>query len=87
MFHLNIASLGLHKEELLTSLSLLNEVAFDVVAVTETKIRVGNDPIFDLTLPGYKTPFQTPTECAKGGALLYIKRIILTAKEELTLKR
>ena len=30
---------------------------------------------FDMTLPGYKT-FQTPTECAKGGALLYIKENI-----------
>ena len=74
MFHLNIASLGLHKEELLTSLSLINKnTDFDVVAVTETKIRTGMDPIYDLSLPGYQTPFQTPTECAKGGALLYIK--------------
>ena len=72
MFHLNIASLGLHKEELVNSLSIL-DVDFDVIAVTETKIRVGIDPIFDLSIPGYKAPFQTPTECAKGGALLYVK--------------
>ena len=73
MFHLNIASLGLHKEELVTSLSLLN-IDFDVIAVTETKIRAGKTPIFDPSLPGYQH-FQTPSECAKGGTI-----------EELTLK-
>ena len=71
MFHLNIASLGLHKEELVTALSLLN-LDFDVIAVTETKIKAGIEPIYDPTLTGYKL-FQTPTECEKGGALLYIK--------------
>jgi len=35
MLHLNLASLGLHKEELATLLSLLN-FDFDVIAVTET---------------------------------------------------
>ena len=72
MFHLNIASLGLHKEELETSLALLN-LDFDVIAITETKIRSGIDPIFDLSLNGYNAPFQTPTESANGGALLYVK--------------
>ena len=71
MFHLNIASLGLHKEELVTALSLLN-LDFDVIAVTETKIKAGIEPIYDPPLNGYKL-FQTPTECEKGGALLYIK--------------
>ena len=71
MFHLNIASLGLHKEELETSLSLLN-FEFDVIAITETKIRAGIEPIFDPSLTGYKH-YQTPTECGKGGALIYIK--------------
>ena len=74
MFHLNTASLGLHKEELETSLSLL-DLKFDVIALTETKIRTGSDPIFDMSLSGY-THFQTPTECAKGGALLYMKNNI-----------
>ena len=75
MFHLNVASLGLHKEELETSLALLN-INFDVIAITETKIRAGIELIFDLSLDGYNAPFQTPTESAKGGALLYVKQNI-----------
>ncbi len=71
MFHLNIASLGLHKEELVTSLSLL-DFDFDVIAVTETKIRKGKKPIFNPELPGYKH-YQTPSECDKGGTLIYFK--------------
>ena len=75
MFHLNIASLGLHKDELETSLSLLDH-KFDVIAITETKIRSGIEPIFDLSLSGYNNPFLTPTERARGGALLYVKNNI-----------
>ena len=71
MFHLNIASLGRHKEELITSLSLLN-IEFDVIAVTETKIRKGIEPIYDVSLAGYNH-FSTPTESAKGGVIMYIK--------------
>ena len=71
MFHLNIASLGLHKEELVTSLSLL-DFDFDMIAITETKIRKGKNPIFNPELPGYKH-YQTPSECDKGGTLLYFK--------------
>ena len=72
MFHLNLASLGLHKEELVTSLSLLN-FEFDVIAVTKTKIRAVIEPIFDSSLTGYK---QTPSKCGKGGILIYIKNNI-----------
>jgi len=75
MFHLNIASLGLHKEELVTALSLLN-FEFDVIAITETKIKTGIAPIFDPSLKGYKI-FDTSTDCDKGGALLYVKENII----------
>ena len=51
MFHLNLASLGLHKDELVTSLSLL-DFEFDIIAVTETRIKSGRDPIYDISLPG-----------------------------------
>ena len=74
MFHLNLASLGLHKEELVTSLSLL-EFEFDMIAVSETKIKVGTDPSYDLSLTGYKH-YQTPTECDKGGVIIYVKNNI-----------
>ena len=75
MFHLNIASLGLHKEELVTALSIIN-FEFDVIAITETKIKTGTAPIFDPALKGYKL-FDTTTNCDKGGALLYVKENII----------
>ena len=40
---MNIASLGLHKEELETVLSLL-DLEFDVIGITETKLFEGGGP-------------------------------------------
>ena len=74
MFHLNLASLNLHKEELEVCLAHL-DFEFDIIAVTETKIKKSSNPIFDLTLNGYKY-YQTPTESAKGGVLIYVKENI-----------
>ena len=71
MFHLNLASLGLHKEELVTSLSLL-DFQFDIIAVSETKIKKGIDPIYDISLNGYKH-YHTPTESEKGSVIIYTK--------------
>ena len=45
---------------------------FDIIAVTETKIKKFSNPIFDLTVNGYKY-YQTPTESTKGGVLIYEK--------------
>ena len=64
MFHLNLASLGLHKDELVTSLSLL-DFEFDMIAVSETKIKVGTEPIYDLSIAGY-FHHKTPSESYKG---------------------
>ena len=71
MFHMNIASLGLHKEELEAALSMLN-VEFDFIAISETKIMKNTPPTYDINLSGYK-PYHTPTESFKGGALMYVK--------------
>ena len=72
MFHMNIASLGLHKHELEAALSML-DIEFNIVAITETKIIKDVSPTFDIKLPGYQPPFHTPTESSKGGALIYVK--------------
>ena len=64
MFHLNLASLGCHKEELVTSLSLLN-FRFDFIAVSETRIINGVEPIYDISIDGYNH-YHTPTESVKG---------------------
>ena len=56
-------------------------IEFDAIVVTEIKIRAGREPIFDPKIPGYEH-YQTPMEGGiKGGALLYL-RVILIAKEE-----
>ena len=74
IFHLNLASLSLHKDELVTSLSLL-EIEFDMIALMETRIRAGIDPTYELSLKGYYN-YQTPTESVKGGVIIYIKNNI-----------
>ena len=47
------------------------ELKFDVIGITETKIKTVNSPI-DININGYKC-YSTHTEADKGGALLYIK--------------
>ena len=71
LFHMNIASLAKNKEELETSLQILN-FKFDIIALTETKILKGIDANFDIAIDGYRC-YQTPTEASKGGSILYIK--------------
>ena len=71
IFHLNIASLNLHKEELETSLSLLN-FKFDIIGISETKFIKGTAPTTDPKLPGYEH-HHVPTESTKGGVLMYIR--------------
>ena len=71
MFHLNLASLSRHKDELEAALSLLN-FTFDIIAITETRIIKGNEPNYDISMNGYKHYF-TPTESTKGGIIVYIK--------------
>ena len=70
ILHLNIASLGAHKEELESVLSTLNQ-EFDVIGISETKIIKDVSPNFDIHLKGYKS-FSTPTLASKGGVILYI---------------
>ena len=53
LYHMNIASLNLHKDELETALSLL-DFQFDVIGITETKFIKGIAPIIDPSLTGYK---------------------------------
>ncbi|HAO14806.1 MAG TPA: hypothetical protein DDE71_04500, partial [Tenacibaculum sp.] len=80
MFHLNIASLGLHKDEMIAAISL-TEVEFDIIAISETKIIKNQEPTFDITLPGYKE-YLTPTESSKGGVLIYIKDSIVVKRRK-----
>ena len=71
IFHLNIASLSAHIDELRTLLDILNH-PFDIIGITETRIKDGSDPIIDVTLDGYEF-VQTPTKTRCGGVSFYIK--------------
>ena len=70
IIHLNIASLRKHKEELDTTLNMLG-FKFDVIGISETKLKKDVVPDFDINIPGYKC-FSSPTEADKGGVMLYI---------------
>ena len=70
ILHLNIGSLGAHKDELETVLSLLN-YKFDIIGISETKIIQDITPNYDISIEGYKH-FSTPTLANKGGVIIYI---------------
>ena len=69
LFHLNIASLGCHKDELEELLSIL-DFKLDIIGLSETKIQKDQIPIFDINLKGYEN-FFTPTESTKGGTIIF----------------
>ena len=71
-FHLNISSLSKNKDELETILSML-DFKFDIIGLTETKIRKNYPTTFDINLKGYHAS-ACPTESEKGGTLLYISK-------------
>ena len=70
IIHLNIASLEKHKDELENVLSMLS-FKIDIIGISETKIKKGIDPNFNVEVKGYKQ-YSTPTESDKGGVIIYI---------------
>ena len=70
VLHLNIGSLGAHKDELESILSAL-KFKFDAIGISETKIKKGVVPNYDVNIRGY-IPYSTPTLASKGGVMLYI---------------
>ena len=70
ILHLNIASLEKHKDELDNLLASLN-FKFDVIGISESKIKNEVAPNFDVRIKGYKH-FSTPTESDRGGVIIYI---------------
>ena len=70
IFHLNIHSLQFHKSDLDILLDTL-KLKFDIIALSETKLKKGFDPVHDIDLPDYHYE-STPTEANKGGTLIYV---------------
>ena len=72
VFHLNIASLSGHIDDLKALLALLDH-PFSIIGITETKIRDNNDPISNVDIDNYH--FQhTPTSSHFGGAGFFIRK-------------
>ena len=71
LFHLNISSLPYHCSELHSLLSECN-IDFDVIGITESRIKRNQKALSNIEIPNYKVE-QCSTESANGGALLYIK--------------
>ena len=70
LMHLNISSLQYHFEELD---DLLNtpKTKFNLVGITESRLKKGISPLSNINLQNYKIE-HTLTESEKGGSLLYI---------------
>ena len=71
--HVNIASLNAHIDDLRTVLSRLNS-DFDVIGISEHKIKKDTTPSNNIDIPGYEEFEFEPTGTTHGGAGFYIKK-------------
>ena len=76
LFHLNIASLSKHKEELETILNMI-DLKFDILGITESKLKNNVESLTNININGYKY-YSTPSQAEKGGALIYINEQLNT---------
>ena len=72
--HLNISSLPYNIDQLSTILNTL-KVTFDILGITESRLRTDKQTINNIDLEGYVIE-STPTAASCGGALLYINKNI-----------
>ena len=68
---MNIASLQAHINELKQLLAIVKK-PFDIIEITETKLREDMDILGNISINGYKFE-STPTSTFFGGAALYIR--------------
>ena len=71
IFHLNISSSPYHCSELHSLLRECN-IDFDVIGITESRIKRNQKALSNIEISNYKVE-QCSTESANGGALLYVK--------------
>ena len=72
LFHANVASLNKHIDDLRHILSRL-KYKFDVIGISEHKIRKDTVPSSNISIPGYDNFIFEPTETTHGGTGFYIK--------------
>ena len=70
--HFNISSLSYNIDQLSTILNTL-KVKFDILGITESRLRADKQAINNIDLEGYVIE-STPTAASCGGALLYINK-------------
>ena len=70
--HVNIASLNAHIDDLKTVLARM-KFNFDVIGISEHKIREGMTPSNNIDIAGYNEFIFDPTETTCGGTGFYIK--------------
>ena len=69
---MNIGSLQLHIKELRTLLKKVN-FPFDVIGISETRLRRDEQPQTDIEIPGYEKFNHTTSQTNCRGVGLYIK--------------
>ena len=74
VFHMNIASLSAHIDDLKWLLDTFGH-KFDIVGISETKIRESNEPLSNIKLPGYEF-IQTPTKSHFGGVGFSLRKVL-----------
>ena len=57
-------------------ISLL-EYKFDIIGISEQKIKKGDVPTANVDIPGYETFVYKPTDFSHGGTGFYLKKAIL----------
>ena len=83
-FHMNVCSLAKNFDDFNILLSDLN-VTFDILEITETRIKKDSSSPINLQFNNYSTE-HTPTESSAGGTLLYInKRLSYQLRNDLRL--
>ena len=74
LFHLNACSLNKNFDDLEYLIKTTNQT-FDVIAISESRIKSNMDITTNINLPNYSIEY-TPTESHAGGTLLYISNNI-----------
>ena len=72
LFHINACSLSRNFDDFQHLLSCTNKI-FDIIAITETRIKENVSITNNLSIKNYSIEF-TPTESSAGGTLLYIAK-------------
>ena len=77
IFHLNIHSIQKHIDTLRALITTLetDKFQFDIIAITESKLKINCESTVDINIENYHSPESAPSEANKGGVLIYVNKI------------